>query len=218
VSARVLLSSGTFQYFVAAAPGARELLSLVKVWELAGGARNGRRGDGAGADLVILDAPATGHALGMLRSPRTFAAIARVGPIASQARDVRALLEDPRRTGYVAVTHGTEMAVAETLVLREGLREELGRELDAVVLNGAVPRRFREEELTRLAHLADERAAARPAALAARAAHERARLQHNQAARLRRMRVPVLRVPFAFAPQLDRPALEAIAARLGRRL
>src|SRR6202167_4063350 len=94
VSGRVLASSGTFQYFAAAAPGAREIVAMVKLWRLAGG-RSGRRRD---HDLVILDAPSTGHALGMLRSPQTFGAIARVGPIASQTRQGGELLAEPARS------------------------------------------------------------------------------------------------------------------------
>ncbi|MDQ6811414.1 MAG: hypothetical protein M3Z95_05910, partial [Actinomycetota bacterium] len=58
IPGRVLASSGTFQYFAAAAPGAKELVSMVKIWELTQGAR-GRR-HGRGYDLVVLDAPATG--------------------------------------------------------------------------------------------------------------------------------------------------------------
>jgi anion-transporting ArsA/GET3 family ATPase len=216
VSARVLLSSGTFQYFVAAAPGARELLSLVKVWELTGARRS--RGDALAPDVVILDAPATGHALGMLCSPRTFATIARVGPIAGQARQVRELLQDPVRTGYLAVAQGTEMAVTETLHLHEQLRRELGRELSGVVLNGALPRRFDEDELRRLAHVGSHHAVTRSATLAAHAVHARARLQHNQIARLRRRRLPVVRVPFVFQAKLDPAAMHAIAGHLERRL
>jgi anion-transporting ArsA/GET3 family ATPase len=161
VPARVLTSSSSFQYLVAAAPGAREMLSMIKVWELAQGRRPQDRGsrDGhrteraADYDLVVLDAPATGHALAMLRSPRTFSAIARVGPIARQSGQVRELLEDPARSAYLAVTHATEMAVTETLELREGLRRDLDRELDGVVVNGTLPRRFEGGELERIAAL-----------------------------------------------------------------
>jgi anion-transporting ArsA/GET3 family ATPase len=221
VSARVLLSSSTFQYFVAAAPGAREMLSMVKVWGLtgAGGSKYDRGRDGGeGYDLVILDAPATGHALAMLSSPRTFAGLARVGPIAGQAREVSELLRDPERSGYVAVTQGTEMAVSETLQLREGLREELGRELDAVVFNAALPRRFTEPELQRIAAVSGTHPAGRAAVQAANAVHERARVQNNQLARLRRRKLHVLRVPFVFQARLDATALEGIADRLGRGL
>src|SRR5271166_1988441 len=105
VPGRVLASSGTFQYFAAAAPGAKELFGMVKIWELTQGRRWQRRA--SGYDLVVLDAPATGHALGMLRSPQTFGSIARVGPVAAQANKVRELLADPNRSAYLAVAMGT---------------------------------------------------------------------------------------------------------------
>jgi anion-transporting ArsA/GET3 family ATPase len=235
IPGRVLASSGTFQYFAAAAPGAKELFAMVKVWELTQQRRWQRRA--AGYDLVVLDAPATGHALGMLRSPQTFGAIARVGPVAAQAERVDGLLRDPRRSGYVAVAQGTEMAVTETLELRAGLREQLDRDLDAVVVNGLLPRRFSAAELGRIAeldgsgsagarrtpaHAGSGRASAaqvrRAAAHAAVAVHERARYQHNQVARLRRRDFEVLPVPFLWAAPTDVGALREVAGHLSRHL
>jgi anion-transporting ArsA/GET3 family ATPase len=219
MSSRVLLSSSTFQYFVAAAPGAREVLSMVKLLELTENEeRPGRQRKGAAYDVVILDAPATGHALALLSSPRTFAGLARVGPIAAQTRSVSDLLEDPERSAYVAVAQGTEMAVAETLEVREHLREELGRELDVVIANAALPRRFDERELRRIAALDGRHPARRSASAAAHAVHERGIVQNNQIARLRRHHRHVLRVPFVFAPGLDEAALQRIADRLERGL
>src|SRR5271154_4720691 len=151
VSGRVLGSSSTFQYFTAAAPGAKELVSMVKIWELTQGERWRRRADDY--DLVVLDGPATGHALGMLNSPQTFGAIARVGPIAGQTQRVRKLLEDPASSGYLAVAQGTEMAVTETLELTDGLRRHLGRELELVIVNGVLPQRFTGAELQRISQL-----------------------------------------------------------------
>jgi anion-transporting ArsA/GET3 family ATPase len=151
VSGRVLGSSSTFQYFAAAAPGAKELVSMVKIWELTQGKR--WRGRGRGYDMVVLDAPATGHALGMLDSPRTFGAIARVGPIAGQAERLQQLLQDPKRSDYIAVAHASELAVTETLELQRRLGEQLGRELRAVVVNGTLPQRFDAGELEQLSSL-----------------------------------------------------------------
>ncbi len=153
LSARMLAASSTFHYFAAAAPGAKELVSMIKVRRLG----EGRRSDNeTGAyDLVVLDAPATGHALAMLRSPQTFTAIVRVGPLAEQAQGVRDLLGDPLRSAYVGVAQGTEMAVTETLELEEGLRRNLDRDLDAVIVNGSVPRRFTREELARISATTD---------------------------------------------------------------
>jgi anion-transporting ArsA/GET3 family ATPase len=214
ISGRLLATSGTFQYFAAAAPGAKELVSMVKLWELTESKR--RRGAAAGYDLVVLDAPATGHALGMLESPRTFGAIARVGTVAAQAERVWALLSDPARTGYIAVATPSEMAVTETIELQQGLERRLGRELDAVVVNAVLPRRFQERELEAADRLQDP--LARSAARAARAVHDRARFQRNQIARLRRRRFPVLTVPFQFRAELDLEALRRIADHLARRL
>jgi anion-transporting ArsA/GET3 family ATPase len=159
VSGRVLASSSTFQYFAAAAPGARELVSMVKVWELTQGKR--WKGRGRGYDLVVLDAPATGHALGMLDSPRTFGAIARVGPIAGQAERLQELLLDPARSDYIAVAHASELAVTETLELQRRLSEQLGRDLGAVVVNGTLPQRFTAPELQRLEKLSSQTELAR---------------------------------------------------------
>lgn len=212
ISARMLAASSTFHYFAAAAPGAKELVSMTKVWELCEGVHRGKGMEPY--DLVVLDAPATGHALAMLRSPQTFAAIVRMGPLAEQAQRVRELLEDPRRSGYVAVTQATEMAVSETLELEEGLRVRLARDLDAILVNGTVPRRFSKLELARILDAAqahqlaystnggDDSGAEQPspvnaarasdtrllhsAARTARTVYERARIQQSQIARLRR--------------------------------
>jgi anion-transporting ArsA/GET3 family ATPase len=272
VPARVLTSSSSFQYLIAAAPGAREMITMVKLWELAqsrrptadrpadraalddlrsggGATANGQggnasaneRGESARADepggssaaderdydLVVFDAPATGHALAMLRSPHTFGAIARVGPIARQSGHVRELLEDPARTAYLAVAQATEMGVTETLELRAGLRRDLGRELDAVIVNGTLPRRFAGEELRRIAAgrtmASGAVAVTVSAARTAHAVHERALAQQRQIARLHRGEEsygtpPVVRVPFLFRSELDLEAIQRIADRLERGL
>jgi len=171
-----------------------------------------------GYDLVILDAPATGHALGMLHSPQTFGAIARVGPIASQTQRVRELLSDPARTSYLAIAQPTEMAVTETLELQDGLQQKLDRTLHAVVLNGTLPRRFSAAELLQIDRLKVSSPVMHSAALAAHAVHDRARSQHNQLARLRRRRFEVLPVPFIFTAELDLTAIELIAGHLSKRI
>ena len=124
VGLRVLARSSAFQYFVAAAPGAKELITIAKVWELAQATRWDRHN--RTYDLVVVDAPASGHGLAMLTTPRTFGEIARVGPIRRQAFKVRDLLADPERTGYVAVALPEEMPVNETLELERRLPEAVG--------------------------------------------------------------------------------------------
>ena len=232
IPGRVLASSSTFSYFAAAAPGAKELVSMVRIWQLTRSAPKRR----AGYDLVVVDAPATGHALGMLGSPGTFGAIARIGPIAGQTRQLLELLKDEQRTGYVGVALGTEMAVTEAIELQEGLERELQRELSAVIVNSLLPRRFSAAEMEQIEALAgaangarrwssgaaerrSSRGELREAALqAARAVHDRARFQHNQLARLRRRRFDVIAVPFVWEARLELNGIDKIADRLATHL
>jgi anion-transporting ArsA/GET3 family ATPase len=209
--ADVLASSRAFTYFAAATPGMRELLMIGKVWDLAQDER--RTGDRA-YDLVVLDAPATGHGLAILRAPRTFGEVARVGPIARQARTIDEMLTDHSRTGVVAVARPEEMPVSETLALERALHDDLGLPLDLVVANGVLPDRYTEADAAALR--AQEHT---PAIGAALAAHARACAQRPELARLRReSAAPVAALPLLFQPVLDRIAIERLADRLERAL
>jgi anion-transporting ArsA/GET3 family ATPase len=188
--ADLLTSSRTFTYLAAATPGMRELLTVGKVWELA---QEDRRAPGAQPyDLVVLDAPATGHGVAILSAPRTFAQAARVGRIARQGRTIEAMVSDPARTGVIAVARPEEMPVTETLSLQDALRDELGLEIGLVVANGILPQRFSASDAGRLQAAPDG-----PEIRAARHAEARARAQRAQLRRLRRgARAPVTTLPF----------------------
>jgi len=210
----MLSGSRTFHAFAMATPGMRELLSLGKVWELAQFERRTR--GGSPYDLVVVDAPATGHGVGILRTPRTFAEIARVGPIAHQGRTFAATIADRSFTGVVAVATPEEMPVNETLGLHEALVRE-GLELDAVVVNALYPERFEEEEVTELgAALEDsDSPLARSALRAALSEHARARIQREQENRLREgLPIPLIELPYVFADQLGREELKTLTDAL----
>jgi anion-transporting ArsA/GET3 family ATPase len=211
----LLTHSNAFAAFVNAAPGARELVAITKAWELGRGERwvKGR----AGYDLVVLDGPASGHGVGLLRTPHTFAEIARVGPIATQARKVVALLEDPLRTALVAVALPAELSVAETLDLEHRVVGAVGRPLDAVVVNGVVPRRFSAADVDRL--LSRDGEVPGPVAAAARRQHGQATTQQSQVRRLRRhTSAHVTTLPYVAAPHLGLPEVRTLADELARRL
>ena len=210
--AEVLVRSRFFTYLAAAAPGLRELLTVGKVWELA---QPTRRTPGAlPYDLVVLDAPATGHGLALLETPRTLSDAAKVGPLARQGRTIHEMLADPTRTGVVAACAPEELPVSETLSLRHDLRRRLGLDLDLVVLNGMVPDRFSGTEA---AALEAEVPGAERALRLARRQHRRVRGQRAQAARLKRGlagEVPLLTLPFLFSRVLGRDELTRLAGRL----
>ena len=212
----VLSQSRLFGAFAMATPGMRELLSIGKVWELAQFERRTR--DAGSYDLVIVDAPASGHGVGILRTPRTFADIARVGPIAHQGRTIAATIADPGFTAVLAVTTAEEMPVNETLQMRELLRED-GLSLAAVVLNAVYPRRFTPAEATTLRGVepADgpDGALQRAAVRAALSEHTRALRQAEQRERLTaELGVAPVELPYVFAPELGRDQLDQLADAL----
>jgi anion-transporting ArsA/GET3 family ATPase len=207
----LLTHSNAFAAFVNAAPGARELVAITKAWELGRDERwvKGR----AGYDFVVVDGPASGHGVGMLRTPRTFAEIARVGPIASQARRVVELLEDPHRSALLAVAVASELSVSETLDLEGRVETALGRPLDAVVVNGVLPQRFSADDIERVTSA--NGAVAPAVAAAARRQHSQESAQRSQLARLRRhVEAPVTTLPLVAAPRLELDDVRALAGRL----
>jgi anion-transporting ArsA/GET3 family ATPase len=178
-AAGLLGRSRLFGLLAAATPGLRELLTIGKLWELAQLDR--RTPGGTPYDLVILDAPATGHGVAVLSAPRAFAGAAHTGPVARHARIIHATLSDPDVTAVVAVARAEELAVTETLALQAALRESLDTELDAVVVNALEPDRFTPADARRLAEHPPH-----PAIDRALLAHARARRQRAQLGRLTR--------------------------------
>ncbi|QEC49804.1 hypothetical protein FSW04_21015 [Baekduia soli] len=205
-AAAVLLHFRLFSLLAAATPGLAELLTIGKVWDLT------RAPGAAGQHVVLLDAPATGHALGLLRAPRTFAAATLRGPVARQAAAVDADLRDPRRTSVVVVAAAEDLAVTETLQLAEGLHATVGRGPQRVVVNGLLPDRFTAADLRILRAAPPGPVPRADLSAAARAAHQRDAL-HRLTAGLG-PGVPVATLPFAFAGAPDTAGLAAWGARL----
>src|SRR4051794_39497776 len=208
---KVMTSSRVFTYLAAAAPGMRELLTIGKVWDLA--QLDQRRTGDTPYDLVILDAPATGHALGMLRTPRTFRDVARVGPISRQAGRIDTFLSDPGLTGIVAVAAPEEMPVNETIDFIGALDSEMDMTPDAVVVNGVYPDRFKNAEIAAIEALEVGGGVWGGAVSAPR----RARHHRNRVRRLGR-RPAALTLPFLFKPELGDDELGELARLLERGL
>ncbi|CAN5512691.1 TRC40/GET3/ArsA family transport-energizing ATPase [soil metagenome] len=207
----LLFRSRIFTYLAAATPGLRELVTIGKIWELT---LDERRLSGTEPyDLVVVDAPATGHGVGFLQTPRTFANIARVGPMAAQARTLDKALRDKRRTGVAIVALPEEMPVNETASLENDLRDDVGVSVDAVYLNALYPERFSAAEGKRLANCLEEtQGPARGAILAALGQRKRSIEQRRQLARLEELtRAPVTSLPFMFEPDLNLERIGVLA-------
>jgi anion-transporting ArsA/GET3 family ATPase len=215
---QALSSSRLFNAFAMATPGMRELLSIGKVWELS---QHQRRTEAADSyDLVIVDSPAAGHGAGILRTPRTFAEIARVGPIAHQARQIAATIADPAFTAVLAVAAPEEMPVNETLWLRDTLAQD-GLTLEVTIVNGCYPQRFSAPERPVLERALE--AVSSPAVAAAlRAALSQQARQQAQREQFERLRAGLnsdpIELPHLLCEAVGRPELERLADSLEQRL
>ncbi len=131
-----VLGSAIYQQFAAGAPGLKELAILGHAFRL----RRGQGPMGAPAlDLVILDAPATGHGVALLAAPRLVADVIREGPFGRMAGELAGLVGDPERLGVAVVTQAEEMPVEEALELQAALAEKLARAPELLVVNGLYP-------------------------------------------------------------------------------
>jgi anion-transporting ArsA/GET3 family ATPase len=125
-----LAAAGLVEVIATAVPGAKDILVLGKVKQL--------ERDGA-ADLIVLDAPAAGHAVSFLMSASGLLDAVRAGPIRAQARDVVDVLTDPARCQVLLVTLPEETPVNEVVETAEKLRDRVGVALAGVVVNGRYP-------------------------------------------------------------------------------
>jgi len=126
---RRLVRAGAIDVVTTAAPGIRDLLVLgrVKAMEVAGA-----------AEVIVLDAPAAGHAIEFLRSPTGLRAAVGSGPIASQADGVLEMLADGSRCRVVLVTVPEETPVTEVVETAFALEDEIGVHLGPVIVNSVL--------------------------------------------------------------------------------
>lgn len=167
-------------------------------------------------DLVVVDAPATGHGLEMLRVPKVITDVAPPGLLRREAEDAVALFRDPKRSGVVLVTLAEEMPVQESVELHATLRGELGLPVKLLVVNQVLPRLFAPAERDLIEVLAtrlEPSSPLHPLAVAGRARAVRERIQEQSLARLA-SEIPGLdrvTLPLLFVPELRRAQLDSLA-------
>jgi anion-transporting ArsA/GET3 family ATPase len=210
----LLFRSRVFTYLAAATPGLKELVTIGKIWELAQLDRKVKKG--RKYDLVIVDAPATGHGIGFLQTPRTFANIARVGPIHAQAEALNRFITDRALTGAAIVSLPEEMPVNESGLLERELTGEVGVAVDRVYMNALYPDRFSDADAERLAAAGESNGGGVAAAVrAALREHRRAAAHREQLERLEQtVEAPISTLPFIFEPELGEAGVRALAAEV----
>ena len=205
-----LVSSGAIDMIATATPGIKDVLILGKVKQLH------KVGD---YDVIILDAPAAGHAIAFLRSATGLLDAVRVGPIESQAREVIDFLSDPERCAVMLVTLPEETPVNELVETAFSLEDLVGVALAPVVVNGCYPDdRGLDLDPEVAAH--DSGTSLRPGEaealrIASDFVRERAELQEVQFRRLdHELPLPQIRLPFCFTADLGRDDIEALVDSL----
>ncbi len=178
----LVLRNRAFRQLMGAAPGWRELITLGKVWHL-------EQMEHAGQplyDLIVVDAPATGHGVTFLDVPGVVVSAVRAGPLRRHAGYVEAMIADAERTLLLPVALAEELPARETAELVERLREAVDISIDRVVVNGVVPAPFPaelsdlDERLARLPDAALAPDLPTPGELARCARHLRARHELNR--------------------------------------
>jgi anion-transporting ArsA/GET3 family ATPase len=202
-----LITSGALDMVSTAIPGIRDILVLGKIKQM--------ERDQV-ADLLILDAPAAGHAITFLQSASGLADAVPFGPINAQATDVLELLSDPARCQVLLVTLPEETPVNEVVETAYQLEDRVGISLGPVVVNGLYP------ELPGLASDPAETAEAAGASLREGEAHalaaaaefrrERMALQAEQTSRLAEaLPLPQLALPYLFDAEIGPDQLAQLA-------
>jgi anion-transporting ArsA/GET3 family ATPase len=212
---KLLFDNRYVRRFFRAVPGMQEWTLLGKAWWHT----TEMLEDGSPLyDVVILDAPATGHGLDMLRVPRVILDVVPPGLLRRDAERAWELFQDPNNCAVVLVTLPEEMPTTETIELARALQTELKLPIGKIVVNCVLPPLFSKEERAALEAVEPE-AVHSPADAAVVAGRSRAVRERVQAASLHRLSQE-LPVPPSFLPQLfedaaQPKAIKELAKRVG---
>lgn len=209
---RRLARSGALDVVATAVPGMRDILVLGKVKQLE---------QGGAADLILIDAPAAGHAITFLLSARGALDAVKVGPINKQATDVVELLSDPARCQVMLVTTPEETPVNELVETAFQVEDRAGVALGPVVVNGVYEPLEVDptvEAIRKDAEILDVFVSDREAAdlvAAARFRTDRQAMQRRQIARLAdRLPLGQIELPFMFSVDIGERELARLADAL----
>jgi anion-transporting ArsA/GET3 family ATPase len=220
---QTVLKSRVYQYFVAAAPGLKELMTIGKIWYEAD-----RVDESTGNrlwDLVIMDAPATGHSLQYLRMPAAARDAFGAGLVNKEAKRLVDLLTDPARTAVNLVTTAEEMPVNETVLMHNELRDSLHMPPGALFINRVHSTEFPDADADRLAETAaqtrgrKEKMLLREVAARAREESGWTRLNGRYRTRLEEETgMPIFELPFLFSEEFGFAEVRQLADQLNESL
>ena len=216
---RAVFNSRIYQYFVAAAPGLKELMTIGKIWY-----EIDRCDEASGRrlwDLLILDAPATGHSLQYLRMPAAARDAFTAGLVHREAERLVRKLTDPMRTAINLVTTAEEMPVNETVAMYRQLHDDLGMPTGLLFVNRVHRQRFSDATVQRAdaaaarCGVARERTVLEEVAARAREHAGWASVNARYRARLAaQVKMPIVEIPFLFTEEFGFGEVKAVAEQM----
>ncbi len=148
-----IVKSRLFNYLAEATPGLKEVMSLGCIWRWE---KKKKEQLENAFDLIIVDAPATGHALSLLRLPDLLINMIRVGPLVAQIRRLQNLLKDHRKTCILLVTLAEELPVNEAMEFYCLAEDELHMPVAATFINCVYPVLFDKDEVRQIKRMKDQ--------------------------------------------------------------
>ena len=213
---RAVFENRLVKAFLRVMPGLSDLVLIGKAWY-----HEQQRDKNADPvyDLIVVDAPATGHGLFLLRLPQIIIEVVRTGPMYKECRAILDLLQDPDRTALNLITLTEEMPVNETIELKAALDSQLDMPLGYLIANGIYPRLFTGNKpkhistLLRAHHLRDDLLGRLLAAGKFR--YQRGELQASYLRKLeRKIKLPLIEVPYFFEPKLSFETINRIGEHI----
>lgn len=214
---RAVFENRLVSRFLRMMPGLPELLMLGKAYYHEKEEENGRKK----WDVVIIDAPATGHGMFLLQIPAVINDALGNGLMADEAKRMLALLKDKRRSMLNIVTLAEEMPVNESIELKQRLDDEVGIQVGYALANHIFPPMFTDPEARQIEVLRDEclpeQGGLRAMLDAGLFRYQRRKLQERYLARAaKELKLPVVEVPFIFEAELRPEHILSIADALTR--
>lgn len=213
---RMLVESRPYQYFVAAAPGLKELLTIGKIWY------EERRREAATQqphwDLLIIDLPATGHALQYLQMPCAARDTFSEGLVHREAERITSWLRDPEKTAVNLVATPEELPVSETLDAYRQLTEQLQLPLGALFMNRVHEAPCSSEFLSQVQIQSSGSKANRLLAaqmlVDAKIEAAWAEAQNTGIQQLQQLKLPNVQLPFCFAQNFGPEQVNSLSYRI----
>lgn len=209
-----IIHSRIFEHLAAATPGLKEVMILSEIWRFEQKTNSNEKTPQY--DLIIVDSPATGHGLSLLRVPSTLTSMLQTGPMAMQTRWVEDMLKDSARTCLILVALPEELPVNEALEFERKAENDLNMRVASIIVNMVYPEIFSPDEVTAIERM-DLSGLNRKKALI-EAAHRQIVRRNVQQAHITRLLTesghPVFQLPFYYTNDLDRNQMMDIAEHI----